>query len=70
MAIDDHMNAGLTVPALFAKITALLEDTHEIAAQGQSSKLGAAEYRSRAHELEQALDQIYNLSEAVKRSAS
>ena len=44
MAIDDDMNPGATVPALFAEITALLEDAHEIAVQGQNSKLSTAEY--------------------------
>lgn len=67
MAIDDHINAGPTAPALFAEITALLEDAHEIAVKGQSSRLSAAEYRARAHDLQQALDRIYKLSEAVIR---
>jgi hypothetical protein len=65
MAIDDHMNAGPTVPALFAEITALLEDAHEIAVRGQSPRLSQSEYISRAHELQQALGRIRPLAEAI-----
>ncbi len=32
------------VPALFAEITALLEDAHEITVLGQNSKLGRADH--------------------------
>lgn len=66
MAIDDDMNPDATVPALFAEITALLEDAHEIAVRGQNSRLSRAEYRSCATELRYALDQIHTLTGSVQ----
>lgn len=66
MAIDDDMKPGATIPALFAEITALLEDAHEIAARGQNSKLNRADYRAQADDLRRALDQIQTLSETVQ----
>lgn len=65
MAIDDDMKPRATVPALFAEITALLEDAHEIAVRGQNSKLEREEYRAGADELRRVLDQIQSLSGSV-----
>ena len=65
MAIDDDMNPGAIVPALFAEITALLEDAHEIAVRGQNSKLSGSEYRSCVIELRHFLDQIHTLTGSV-----
>lgn len=66
MAIDDDMNPEATAPALFAEITALLEDAHEIAVRGQNSKLSTAEYRLCATELRRSLDQIQTLAGSVQ----
>lgn len=66
MAIDDDMNPDATVPALFAEITALLEDAHEIAVRGQNSKLSGAEYRSCVTELRYSLDQIHTLTGSIQ----
>jgi len=65
MAINDDMNPEATVPALFAEITALLEDAHEVAVRGQNSKLNNAEHRLLAIELRRSLNQIRTLSESV-----
>lgn len=62
MAIDDDMNPDATVPALFAEITALLEDAHEIAVRGQNSKLSTSEYGLCSTELRRSLDQIQTLA--------
>lgn len=66
MAIDDDINPEATVPALFAEITALLEDAHEIAVRGQNSKLSKAAYSANAADLRRVLDQIRALSESVQ----
>lgn len=66
MAIDDDMSSEATVPALFAEITALLEDAHEIAVRGQNSKLSTSEYRSYAVELRRSLDQIQTLAWSIQ----
>ena len=68
MAIDDDMNPEATVPALFAEITALLEDAHEIAVRGQNSKLSTSEYRSCSTELRRSLDQIQTLAWSIQLS--
>lgn len=65
MTIDDDMNPEATVPALFAEITALLEGAHEIAVQGQNSKLSRSEYHSCATELRRYLDQIQTLAASI-----
>ena len=66
MAIDDDVNPGATVPALFAEITAMLEDAHEIAVQGQNLKLSTSEYRSCATELRRSLDHIQTLAGSIQ----
>lgn len=65
MAIDDDINPKATAPPLFAEITALLEDAHEIAVRGQHSKLSNAEHRLLATELRRSLNQIRTFSEFV-----
>ncbi len=44
MADNDDVEESENIPALFAEITALLEDAHEIAVQGQNSKLGRPDH--------------------------
>lgn len=68
MAIDNDKNPDAAVPALFAEITALLEDAHEIAPRGQNAKLSGADYRSCATELRRSLVQIQTLAESVQRT--
>lgn len=66
MAQNDDIKGPADVPALFAEITALLEDAHEIAARGQNSKLERADYLSTVGELRNMLDQIGFLSESIR----
>ena len=51
---------------LFAEITALLEDAHEIAVRGQNSKLERADYVKATEELREMLDQIRLLSRTIR----
>ncbi|WP_077145651.1 hypothetical protein [Sphingopyxis sp. KK2] len=55
MAHDSHSSPGTKMPPLFAEITALIEDAHEIAVQGQDAKLTAEEYRAIGRELQNVL---------------
>ena len=66
MAIDNDETPDATVPALFAEITALLEDAHEIAVRGQNSNLSEAEYHSCGSELRRSIDQIQTLAGSVQ----
>lgn len=65
MAQNDHIREPADVPALFADITALLEDAHEIAVRGQNSKLERVDYLSEVGQLRKILDQIGFLSESI-----
>lgn len=56
------------IPPLFAEITALLEDAHEIAGLGQSSKLERWDYLEATAELEAILEQIRLNSDAIRRT--
>lgn len=58
----------IDVPAIFAEITALLEDAHEIAVRGQSSRLERQRHLEATAELETILDQIRLNSDAIRRS--
>lgn len=66
MAQDDHIREPADVPALFADITALLEDAHEIAVRGQNSKLDQVDYLNATNGLNIMLDQIRSLSGAIR----
>ncbi|WP_156000845.1 hypothetical protein [Sphingopyxis sp. MC1] len=44
MSDNDDIEESANIPALFAEITALLEDAHEIAVRGQKSKLARTDY--------------------------
>jgi len=50
-------------PQLFARIAGLLEAAHEIAIEGQSPKLSARQYRSKAGKIKQTLKDILSLTE-------
>lgn len=63
---DDNMPQA-DVPALFAEITALLEDAHEIAVRGQNSKQERGRYLEAIAELETIVKQIRLHSEAIRR---
>lgn len=66
MAAHDDIAEPASIPDLFAEITALLEDAHEIAVRGQKSKLERADYLSAVGELRKVLDQIRFLSESIR----
>lgn len=66
MADHDYISEPANIPALFAEITALLEDAHEIAVRGQNSKLERADYLSTVGELRKMLDQIGFISESIR----
>lgn len=66
MADNDDIEDPANVPALFAEITALLEDAHEIAVRGQNSKLERADYLSAVGELREMLEQIGFISESIQ----
>lgn len=68
MVQNDDNERCEDVPALFADITALLEDAHEIAARGQNSKLERPDYLKAAEELGQILDQMRLLSRAIRNA--
>jgi hypothetical protein len=65
MAQKDDIKGQAGTPALFAEITTLLEDAHEIAVRGQNSKLERAEHVKAAEELIKMLRQIQSLSENI-----
>ena len=66
MTHNDDIEEPGDIPALFAEITALLEDAHEIAVRGQNSKLERADYLSAVGELRKMLDQIGFLSDSIR----
>ena len=66
MAQNDNFKRPADVPALFADITALLEDAHEIAMRGQNSKLEREDYLSAVGELRKMLEQIGFLSNSIQ----
>ena len=66
MADIDDIEEPAGIPALFAEITALLEDAHEIAVRGQNSKLERLDYLSVVGELGKMLDLIRALSETMR----
>lgn len=66
MVQDDDNIPPADVPALFAEITALLEDAHEIAVRGQYSKLGRADHLELAGELRRTLGLIQSRAATLK----
>lgn len=66
MATNDDIEGRRDVPALFAEITALLEDAHEIAVRGQNAKLERAALLQTADELERMLGQIRLVARTVR----
>ena len=66
MTDNDEIEEPTNIPVLFAEITALLEDAHEIAVQGQNSKLERLDYLSAVGELGKMLDLIRALSETIR----
>lgn len=66
MADNDDIEDPANVPALFAEITALLEDAHEIAVRGQNSKLERADYLKAVGELGKMLAEMRSLSQAIQ----
>lgn len=58
MADNDDIKETSNIPALFAEITALLEDAHEIAVRGQNSKLERADYLKAADAIARELDRM------------
>jgi hypothetical protein len=51
MTDNDEIEEPTNIPALFAEITALLEDAHEITVRGQNSKLERPDYLKTVGEL-------------------
>ncbi|MDX8357763.1 hypothetical protein [Sphingopyxis terrae] len=68
MVQNDDNERCEDVHALFAEITALLEDAHEIAARGQNSKLERPDYLKAVEELSKMLDQMRLLSRAIRNA--
>lgn len=68
MVQNDEIERRADVPALFADITALLEDAHEIATRGQNSKLEQADYLKAVGDLGKMLDQVRLLSGAIRNA--
>jgi hypothetical protein len=68
MAPNNDIEKPADVPALFAEITALLEDAHEIAVRGQNAKLRRTDYLESTDELNKMLDRVRSLSAATKRA--
>lgn len=66
MPQNDEIQERANVPALFAQVTALLEDSHEIAVRGQNSKLEREDYFEAASEIRNKLDQIDAVSELIQ----
>lgn len=66
MADNDDIAEPANIPALFAEITALLEDAHGISVHGQNSKLERADYLKATEELREMLDQIRLLSRTIR----
>lgn len=66
MADNDDIEDPANVPGLFAEITALLEDAHEIAVRGQNSKLERADYLKAVGELGKMLAEMRSLSQAIQ----
>lgn len=62
---DDNIPPA-DVPALFAEITALLEDAHEITVLGQNSKLGRADHLDPTGELRRTLGLIQSRAETLR----
>ncbi len=63
---NDDIEKRADIPVLFAEITALLEDAHEIAARGQNSRLAQADYLEAANQITQSLDQMRSLIDSIK----
>lgn len=68
MVQNDDNIPRTDVPALFAEITALLEDAHEISVRGQSSRLERQRYLRATAQLETILNQIRLNSDAIRRT--
>lgn len=66
MAQNDDIEERADIPALFAEITALLEDAHEIAARGQNSKLERVDYLEAADAIARELDRMKSLLNRIK----
>jgi hypothetical protein len=66
MVQNDHIERSGEVPAMFAQITALIEDSHDIAARGQNSRLERKDYLEAANEIQKLLDQIQGLSKIIR----
>lgn len=66
MVQNDYIERPAEVPAMFAQITALIEDLHDIAARGQNSRLERKDYLEAANELQKLLDQIQGLSKIIQ----
>lgn len=66
MAQSDDIERRADVPALFADITALLEDAHESATRGQNSKLEQADYLKAADAIARELDRMKSLLDNIK----
>lgn len=64
MDIDEKLDAIKVRGALFALITARLEDAHEIAVRGQSSKAGRELISQLKNDLEANLEEIQILLNA------
>ena len=61
--MDKHQRE--LVSRLFTLATEILEDTHEPMTRGQSVRLPAAEYRSRAALLQQAAQDLKSIAGAI-----
>lgn len=66
MVDHDDIEKPADAPSLFADITALLEDAHEIATRGQNSKLQRGDYLNAADAIAKELDRMKSLLDRIK----
>lgn len=67
MAENDDIEGRRDIPTLFAEITALLEDAHEVAVRGQNSKLELAACIEAVERLELMLERMQFLTGTIRR---
>lgn len=67
MAEDEDIDERRDIPALFAEITALLEDAHEIAMQGQNPRLEHTAQVDAVEQLEAMVGRMQFLTRTIRR---
>jgi hypothetical protein len=68
MTENDENERQRDVSTLFAEITALLEDAHEIAVRGQNARLAPAARIEAVERLELMLGRMQSLTKTIRRA--